>query len=69
MSAADANAPTEFRVWAPRAERMTLQVDGARHPTVANGLIVVLNDVMWSPHYQDTCGSNGLAALSLGAGA
>ena len=34
----------------------------ARHPTVANGLIVVLNDVMWSPHYQDTCGSNGLAA-------
>jgi hypothetical protein len=34
----------------------------ARHPTVANGLIVVLNDVLWSPHYQDTCGSNGLAA-------
>jgi hypothetical protein len=34
----------------------------ARHPTVANGLIVVLNDVMWSPHYQDTCGSNGIAA-------
>ena len=34
----------------------------ARHPTVANGLIVVLNDVMWSPHYQDTCGSNGFAA-------
>jgi len=35
MSAADANAPTEFRVWAPRAERMTLQVDGARHPMTA----------------------------------
>jgi sphingomyelin phosphodiesterase acid-like 3 len=34
----------------------------ARHPTVANGLIIVLNDVMWSPHYQDTCGANGLAA-------
>ena len=36
----------------------------ARHPTVANGLIVVLNDVMWSPQYQDTCGSNGLAAAA-----
>jgi maltooligosyltrehalose trehalohydrolase len=23
---------TEFRVWAPRAKRMTLQLDGARHP-------------------------------------
>ena len=34
----------------------------ARHPTVANGLIVVLNDVLWSPHYQDACGSHGLAA-------
>jgi sphingomyelin phosphodiesterase acid-like 3 len=34
----------------------------ARHPTVANGLIVVLNDVLWSPSYQDTCGSNGHAA-------
>lgn len=34
----------------------------ARHPTVANGLIVVLNDVMWSRLYQDTCGSHGLAA-------
>jgi hypothetical protein len=34
----------------------------ARHPTLANGLIVVLNDVMWSPRYQDTCGSNGHAA-------
>ena len=34
----------------------------ARHPTVANGSIVVLNDVVWSPHYQDTCGSNGFAA-------
>ena len=34
----------------------------ARHPTVANGLIVVLNDVLWSPHYQDACGSGGFAA-------
>jgi sphingomyelin phosphodiesterase acid-like 3 len=34
----------------------------ARHPTVANGLIVVLNDVVWSPLYQDACGSGGLAA-------
>lgn len=34
----------------------------ARHPTVANGLIIVLNDVLWSPWYQDACGSNGLAA-------
>ena len=34
----------------------------ARHPTVANGMIVMLNDVLWSPRYQDTCGSNGLVA-------
>jgi len=34
----------------------------ARHPTVANGLIIVVNDVMWSPMYQDACGSHGLAA-------
>jgi hypothetical protein len=34
----------------------------ARHPTLAGGLIVVLNDVLWSPSYQDTCGSNGQAA-------
>lgn len=34
----------------------------ARHPTLANGLIVVLNDVLWSPSYRDTCGSNGHAA-------
>ena len=34
----------------------------ARHPTVANGLIVMLNDVLWSPHYQDTCGANGRVA-------
>lgn len=33
-----------------------------RHPTVANGLIVVLNDVLWSEHYRDACGSGGLAA-------
>lgn len=34
----------------------------ARHPTVANGLIVVLNDVLWSRSYRNACGSNGLAA-------
>jgi hypothetical protein len=34
----------------------------ARHPTVHNGLIIVLNDVMWSPKYQDACGAHGLAA-------
>jgi hypothetical protein len=33
-----------------------------RHPTVADTLIVVLNDVLWSQRYQDACGSNGLAA-------
>lgn len=26
---------TEFRVWAPRVQRMTLQLDGARHPMTA----------------------------------
>ena len=35
MSASDAKGPTDFRVWAPRAERMTLQLDGARHPMTA----------------------------------
>lgn len=34
----------------------------ARHPSVHNGLIIVLNDVMWSHLYQNSCGSNGLAA-------
>jgi sphingomyelin phosphodiesterase acid-like 3 len=34
----------------------------ARHPTVANGLMIVLNDVMWSSLYQNACGSHGLAA-------
>ena len=34
----------------------------ARHPTVANGLIVVLNDVLWSTKYRDACGTDGLAA-------
>ena len=34
----------------------------ARHPTLANGSIVVLNDVVWSPQYDDRCGSNGNAA-------
>jgi sphingomyelin phosphodiesterase acid-like 3 len=33
-----------------------------RHPTVANAMIVVLNDVLWSTHYRDACGSDGLAA-------
>ena len=28
---------TEFRVWAPRATRMTLQLDGTRHPMTADG--------------------------------
>ena len=26
---------TEFRVWAPRAQRMTLQLDGMLHPMTA----------------------------------
>ena len=34
----------------------------ARHPTLANGLIVVLNDVLWSTEYRDACGTDGLAA-------
>jgi len=34
----------------------------ARHPTVANTLIVVLNDVLWSTKYRDACGTDGLAA-------
>jgi hypothetical protein len=34
----------------------------ARHPTLANGLIVVLNDVLWSTKYRDACGTDGLAA-------
>ena len=34
----------------------------ARHPTVANALIVVLNDVLWSTKYRDACGTDGLAA-------
>lgn len=33
-----------------------------RHPTVANTLIVVLNDVLWSTKYRDACGTDGLAA-------
>jgi sphingomyelin phosphodiesterase acid-like 3 len=33
-----------------------------RHPTVANALIVVLNDVLWSTKYRDACGTDGLAA-------
>ena len=34
----------------------------ARHPTIPNGLIVVLNDVLWSTEYRDACGKNGFAA-------
>jgi sphingomyelin phosphodiesterase acid-like 3 len=34
----------------------------ARLPTLANGLIVVLNDVLWSTKYRDACGTDGLAA-------
>jgi sphingomyelin phosphodiesterase acid-like 3 len=34
----------------------------ARHPTVANTLIVVLNDILWSTKYRDACGTDGLAA-------
>jgi sphingomyelin phosphodiesterase acid-like 3 len=34
----------------------------ARHPTVANTLIVVLNDILWSTKYRDACGKDGLAA-------
>lgn len=33
-----------------------------RHPTVANGLIVVLNDVLWSRHYRDDCPLRGPGA-------
>ncbi|HET6223060.1 MAG TPA: hypothetical protein VFE11_12875, partial [Dongiaceae bacterium] len=33
-----------------------------RHPTVANTLIVVLNDILWSTKYRDACGTDGLAA-------
>lgn len=34
----------------------------ARHPTVANGLIIVLNDILWSTKYRDACGTGGQAA-------
>ena len=34
----------------------------ARHPTVANGLIIVLNDILWSAKYRDACGTGGHAA-------
>lgn len=34
----------------------------ARHPTVENTLILVVNDVLWSERYQDACGADGLAA-------
>jgi 1,4-alpha-glucan branching enzyme len=35
MRPSDEKGPTEFRVWAPRAQRMTLQLDGTRHPMTA----------------------------------
>jgi sphingomyelin phosphodiesterase acid-like 3 len=33
----------------------------ARHPTLADTLILVVNDVLWSERYQNACGSDGLA--------
>jgi len=33
----------------------------ARHPTVADTLIFVVNDVLWSQRYQNACGKDGLA--------
>src|SRR5260370_32278803 len=54
-----------------RAERLAPDFDetyaaggyyAVRHPTVANGLIVVVNDVLWSTRYRDACGTDGLAA-------
>ncbi len=33
----------------------------ARHPTVADTLILVINDVLWSQRYQNACGKDGLA--------
>jgi hypothetical protein len=34
----------------------------ANHPTVADTLIVSVNDVLWSKNYQDACGADGAAA-------
>jgi hypothetical protein len=34
----------------------------ARHPTVPNTTIVVLDDVMWSARYENACGQGGLDA-------
>ena len=34
----------------------------ARHPTIADTLILVVNDILWSERYQDACGADGLAA-------
>ena len=36
MTPMDGVGATEFRVWAPRATRMTLQLDGTRHPMTAH---------------------------------
>jgi sphingomyelin phosphodiesterase acid-like 3 len=33
----------------------------ARHPTVADTVILVVNDVLWSERYQNACGKDGLA--------
>ena len=30
-----------------------------RHPTLADVTILVVNDVLWSTDYQDTCGTDG----------
>ena len=32
------------------------------HPTLADVTILVINDVLWSTEYQDTCGTDGTAA-------
>ncbi|WP_421725108.1 metallophosphoesterase [Bauldia sp.] len=34
----------------------------ARHPTVANTVIIVINDILWSPKYANRCGADGDAA-------
>lgn len=34
----------------------------ARHPTAANALVLVLNDVLWSMEYLNACGDTGNAA-------
>ncbi|MBW8640084.1 metallophosphoesterase [Hoeflea sp. WL0058] len=36
-----------------------------RHPTVENGVILVLNDILWSRKYANRCGGNGQDAARL----